>query len=195
MTPERDPTELVVIGASWGGLAAVETLLDLLPADFCCPVVLVQHRSETPSALARLLGRHTAWDVHEAEDKEPISPSSMYLAPPGYHLLVERDHLVLSTEAPVAYSRPSIDVTLASAADSYTRCLVGIVLTGANGDGAAGLARVAHRGGVAIVQDPATAAQPTMPRAALAAVPDAEILDLPGIAQRVAELCTLEREP
>ena len=156
--------ELVVIGASWGGLHAVTVLLDNLPPTFECPVVLVQHRAPVPSTLSELLARHTRWRVTEAEDKEPIKPSSLYLAPPGYHLLVERGHLALSIDAPVAWSRPSIDVAFASASDAYTSALVGIVLTGANSDGAAGLAQVAHRGGLPIVQDPATAAEATMPR-------------------------------
>lgn len=185
------PIELVVIGTSWGGLDAVGYLLDRLAGDFGCPVVLVQHRAPAPSTLATLLGRHTTWRVREADDNARIEASTLYLAPPGYHLLVEPGRLSLSVEEPVAHSRPSIDVTLCSAADAYAERLVGIVLTGANADGAAGLGAVAHRGGVAIVQDPDTAAQPAMPRAALRTVPDAEVLDLDGIARRLAELCSL----
>ena len=184
--------ELVVIGASWGGLQATALLLDHLPPHFSCPVVLVQHRSPAPSQLAQLLGRHTRWRVFEADDKQPVEPSSLYLAPPGYHLLVERRHLSLSTEAPVACSRPSIDVTFSSAADAYADRLVAVVLTGANADGAAGLAQVVHRGGLAIVQDPASAAEPTMPRAAIAAVPDALVLDVAGIAAQLAHLCGVQ---
>jgi two-component system chemotaxis response regulator CheB len=183
--------DLIVIGASWGGLHAVSALLDHLPPTFECPVVLVQHRAPGPSQLAPLLSRHTRWRVTEAEDKERIQPSSLYLAPPGYHLLVERGHLALSTEAPVAWSRPSIDVTFGSAADAYADRLVGIVLTGANADGASGLAQIAHRGGLAIVQDPAEATEATMPRAALALVPDALVLPLAGIASALSALCEL----
>lgn len=189
-----EDVDVIVIGASWGGLQAVARLLDHLPPSFSCPVVLVQHRSPGPSALASLLSRHTTWRVCEADDKESISPSSLYLAPPGYHLLVERGHLALSTDEPVAYSRPSIDVAFASAADAYASRVVGIVLTGANADGAAGLARIAHRGGRTIVQDPSTAAQPTMPRAALAMVPDAEVFDLDGIAAQLSSWCTTSSE-
>ncbi len=180
---------LVVVGASWGGLHAVTVLLDHLPSAFECPVVLVQHRSPVRSHLAMLLGRHTRWRVVETDDKEPIRPASLYLAPPGYHLLVEDGHLSLSVEAPVAWSRPSIDVTFSSAADAYTSRLVGIVLTGGNSDGAAGLARVAHRGGLPIVQDPSTAEDPTMPRAALTMVPDALVLTLEGIAAELTSMC------
>ena len=181
--------ELIVVGASWGGLEAVARLLDHLPASFTCPMALVQHRAPQPSQLAPLLQRHTTWAVCEIDDKEPINASTLYLAPPGYHLLVGRGHFELSTEAPVRWSRPSIDVTFESAADTYRESLVGVVLTGANADGAAGLARIAHRGGMAVVQDPATAAEPTMPRAALAAVPDAVVLTIEGIALWLQSLC------
>jgi two-component system chemotaxis response regulator CheB len=181
--------ELVVVGTSWGGLDAMSRLLDRLPPDFTCPLVLVQHRTPAPSALAGLLGRHTGWQVCEAEDKQPIAPSSLYIAPPGYHLLVERGHLALSTDEPVRYSRPSIDVTFMSAADSYTVDCIGVVLTGANTDGADGLARIAYRGGTAIVQDPAEAREPTMPRAAVAAVPDALVRSIEGIARELSSMC------
>lgn len=185
--------ELVVVGTSWGGLDAVGRLLRDLPADFTCPVVLVQHRSPAPSQLAPLLARHTTWRVCEAIDKQALASSTLYLAPPGYHLLVERGYVSLSTEAPVGWSRPSIDVTFLSAADAYAEALVGVVLTGANADGAAGLARIAHRGGLAIVQDPVTATDPTMPRAALAAVPDALVLVLDEIAVELSSLCEVGR--
>lgn len=181
--------ELVVMGASWGGLDAVERLLDHLPADFSCPVVLVQHRAPAPSQLTDLLRRHTRWRVTETDDKARIEPSTLFVAPPGYHLLVEPGHLALSTEGPHRYSRPSIDVTFESAADAYAGACIGIVLTGANADGAAGLARIAHRGGTAIVQDPGDAAEPTMPRAALAAVPGALVRTVEGIAGELSLRC------
>ena len=183
------PAELVVVGASWGGLEAVARLLDNLAPDFGCPMVLVQHRAPQPSQLGPLLSRHTRWAVCEVDDKETIQPQRLYLAPPGYHLYVGRGHFELSTEAPVRWSRPSIDVTFESAADAYADRLVGVVLTGANADGAEGLARIAHRGGTTLVQDPLTAQDPTMPRAAIAAVPDAEVLTIEGIAAHLSELC------
>ena len=183
------PAELVVVGASWGGLEAVSRLLDNLPPDFGCAMVLVQHRAPQPSQLAPLLARHTRWSVCEVDDKEPIVPARLYLAPPGYHLYVGRGHFELSTEAPVRWSRPSIDVTFESAADAYADRLVGVVLTGANADGAVGLARIAHRGGRTLVQDPTTAVEPTMPLAAIAAVPDAEVLTIEDIARELSELC------
>lgn len=187
--PADPPVELIVVGASWGGLHAVATLLDHLPPSSSCPVVVVQHRAAKPSQLAPLLRRHTSWRVCEADDKEPISGSTLYLAPPGYHLYVARGHFELSTDAPVRWSRPSIDVTFTSAADSYAEHAVGVVLTGANADGAEGLRHIVHRGGTAIVQDPATAENPTMPRAASKAVPEALVLPLEGIAAHLSELC------
>jgi two-component system chemotaxis response regulator CheB len=170
----------------------MSTLLEHLPATFSCPVVLVQHRADVPSHLRTLLAAHTKWRVCEVDDKQRIEPSTLFLAPPGYHLYIERGHFELSTDAPVRWSRPSIDVAFTSAADSYAEALVGVVLTGANRDGAEGLARISHRGGTTIVQDPASAIEPTMPAAALAAVPDALVLDLPGIARCLEELCAEE---
>jgi two-component system chemotaxis response regulator CheB len=146
--------DIVVVGCSWGGLVALERLLPSLPPEVTAPVVIAQHRSTAVSALASLLSRFTTRPVHEADDKQPIAPGSVYLAPPGYHLLVERGRLALSTEGPVRHSRPSIDVLFESAADAYGSGVIGVVLTGANEDGATGLATVVDRGGRAIVQDP-----------------------------------------
>jgi two-component system chemotaxis response regulator CheB len=188
--------EIVVVGTSWGGLAALRTLLAGLPRDFGLPVAVVQHRhKDSDRMLAALLQDHTPLMVCEVEDKQPALPSSVFIAPPDYHLLIERGHFSLSTDAPVRYSRPSIDVAFTSAADSYGARAVGIVLTGANADGAEGLARIAERGGLAIVQSPATAASPTMPRAALEAVPSARVLPIPAIADLLATLPTATPHP
>jgi two-component system chemotaxis response regulator CheB len=182
---------VVVIGSSWGGLEAMSALLEDLPDETETAVVLVQHRMDRPSELARLLGQHTGWPVCEAEDKEGIAPRHVYLAPPGYHLLVDGDRFALSTEGPVRNSRPSIDVLMESMAESFGPRLIAVVLTGANDDGARGLAEVVRRGGTAIVQDPETAERRTMPAAALDAVPEAAVVPLPDlgrfIAQRVRE--------
>ncbi|MFN2565341.1 MAG: chemotaxis protein CheB [Gemmatimonadaceae bacterium] len=181
--------EIVVVGTSWGGLAALRTLAGGLPRDFGLPVAVVQHRhKDSDRLLATLLQERTPLQVCEVEDKQPILPSFVFIAPPDYHLLIERGHFSLSTDAPVRYSRPSIDVAFASAADSYGPRAVGIVLTGANADGAQGLARIAERGGLTIVQSPATAESPTMPRAALEAVPSARVLPIPAIADLLATL-------
>ena len=138
--------------------------------------------------LEELLQENAALPIVTAEDKTPIEPGHVYVAPPDYHLLVEEGYVSLSTEAPVKYSRPSIDVTLASAAESYGGRTVGVVLTGANDDGSAGLRRVVDRGGIAIVENPATAESPTMPRAALAAVPTARVLKADEIAPALMAL-------
>jgi two-component system chemotaxis response regulator CheB len=183
--------DLVVIGASWGGLDAVRTVLRGLPGDLDAAVAVAQHRAPLshPTAFRDLLGAVTRLVVSEAHDKQPLERGTVFLAPPDYHLLIEGEHLALSTEAAVSFSRPSIDVLFESAAESARERCVGLVLTGANDDGARGLARVRELGGVAIVQDPATAERHEMPRAALAAVPDARVLTVEEIAAMLTTLC------
>ena len=126
--------------------------------------------------------------VVEVDDKHPIAPGHVYVAPSNYHLLVDRGFFSLNTDAPVRYSRPSIDVTFASVADEYGRASIGIVLTGANEDGALGLKRISDRGGYTIVQDPETAEGPVMPRAALRMVPRARVLPLERIATHLVTI-------
>jgi two-component system chemotaxis response regulator CheB len=176
------PVELIVVGTSWGGLAAIGRLLELLPEDLSAPIVVAQHRSPeaTPGGLASVLDSRSARPVREAVDKDPLQPDTVYLAPPDYHLLVEPGRLALSTDDHVNHSRPSIDVLFESAADAYGPGVVGIVLTGANDDGAEGLARIRERGGLAVVQDPETAERREMPDAAIAAT-DATVLPLEEI--------------
>jgi two-component system chemotaxis response regulator CheB len=135
-----------------------------------------------------VLQEDTRLCVCEVEDKAPIVGGNVYIAPANYHVLVERGHLALSTEEPVSFSRPSIDVTFISVADAYRAGAVGIVLTGANSDGARGLKRIADRGGVAIVQRPDTAESAVMPNAALSSVPSARVLTLAGIASFLGSL-------
>jgi two-component system chemotaxis response regulator CheB len=177
---------VIALGCSWGGLRALSTVLDGLPADLEAAVVAVQHRPHARSELAGLLRLHTAWDVCEAEDKEELSPRRVFLAPPGYHLLVDGHRFALSTEAPENNSRPSVDVLFQSLAEAFGPRLVAVVLTGANDDGAAGLRQVVRHGGVAIVQDPATAEKRAMPDAAIAAVPDALVAPLDALASLIA---------
>jgi two-component system, chemotaxis family, protein-glutamate methylesterase/glutaminase len=158
---------LIVIGASWGGLHAVGEVLAGLPGDFGPTVLVVQHRAEESNdLLAGLLNRRGPLPVREVEDKDALHSGCVLVAPAGYHVLVEPDHFALSTEAEVRFSRPSIDVTLETAADALGPAVVGVVFTGANDDGAAGLAAVRARGGFAIVQNPDTAMAPMMPAAA-----------------------------
>ena len=175
--------EIVVIGTSWGGLAALRTIIGGLAPEFEIPIAVVQHRHrESDSMLARFLQEHTQLQVCEVEDKQPLDSGRVFVAPANYHLLVEQGHFALSTEAPVRYSRPSIDVAMTSAADAYNNRVVGIILTGANGDGAEGLRRIADSGGLAVVQDPKSAEMNAMPVAALHAVPTARVFALDRIA-------------
>jgi len=190
---QTDAYDLIVMGASWGGLDAVRTVLRGLPAELRAPVVVVQHRAADshPTALRDLLGAVTPLQVCEADDKCTLDPGHVYTAPPDFHTLVDVGHLELSVDAAVAHSRPSIDVLFESAAESYRDRCVGVVLTGANADGAAGLARIVELGGAAIVQDPESAERPEMPRAALEAVPSATVVPLDAIAGVLVELCTV----
>lgn len=181
--------DLVVVGTSWGGLTALRTLVGGLPDTFMMAVALVQHRHKDSDHMLRtLLQEGSALEVHEVEDKMPILQGRVYVAPPDYHTLVEPGHFSLSTEAPVRFSRPSIDVTFLSAADSYAHRTVGIVLTGANADGSEGLRRISDRGGLAIVQDPATAESTLMPAAAVKAVPRARVMTLADMTKFIASL-------
>jgi two-component system, chemotaxis family, protein-glutamate methylesterase/glutaminase len=179
---------VVVIGASAGGLHALRTVLGALPADFSIPVVVVQHRSRDSELLCELLQESTALRVVEVTDKEELRPGYVFVGPPDYHLLVEDGFFSLSVEAPVRYSRPSIDVTFESAADSYGMDVIGVVLTGANPDGSLGLSRIVAESGYAVVQDPATAEVAVMPRAAAQAVPEAQVLPLEQIGPHLAAI-------
>jgi two-component system chemotaxis response regulator CheB len=187
--------ELICVGASWGGLDAVSRLLSDVPEWVDVPVVVAQHRHATspPGGLAELLRLRIKRPVHDVEDKLPIEPGNVYLAPPDYHLLVQRGSFALSTDARVQFARPSIDVLFESAAYAYGPALIGIILTGANEDGAAGLALVKRRGGVAVIQDPRGAARSTMPEAAIAATVADAILPLDEIGKFVYGLCVSEK--
>ena len=185
--------ELVVVGCSWGGLPALGRLLDHLPDEVDLPIVVAQHRGPDSlrGALEAILQRGRGRPVIEVDDKDAIAPGRVYLAPPDYHLLVEPGSFALSVDERVRHARPSIDVLFESAADAYGERVIGVVLTGANADGAAGLARIAERAGAAIVQDPETAEAREMPAAALGAVPAATVLALEAIGPHVAELCAV----
>jgi two-component system chemotaxis response regulator CheB len=182
--------EVVAIGASWGGLHAVETVLETLPQDFPAAIVIAQHRrgDSDEHRLASLLAARCALEVCDAEDKQALEAGTVLVAPADYHLLVEPGSVALSVDPPLNFSRPSIDVLLGSAADAYGERAAGVVLTGANADGADGLARIARRGGIAIVQDPETAIRREMPEAALAATPSARVLALEEIGPLLGEL-------
>jgi two-component system, chemotaxis family, protein-glutamate methylesterase/glutaminase len=179
-----------VIGASAGALDVLSNLLPGLPADYRLPILIVVHLPPDKTSLfAQLLRARCAIRVREAEDKEPIEPGVAYFAPPDYHLLVEQDkRLSLSDDEPVLFSRPSIDVLFESAADAYGDGLIGVVLTGANSDGANGLKAVVEAGGVAVVQSPKGAYAVAMPEAAIAACPDARVLPVNEIAAYLREV-------
>ncbi|MES1244826.1 MAG: chemotaxis protein CheB [Acidobacteriota bacterium] len=181
--------EAVVVGASAGALDALSILLPALPHGYPLPILMVIHLPpDRKSAMADLLRAKCRVDVREAEEKEPIEGGTVYLAPPDYHLLVESDRrLSLSSEEPVNYSRPAIDVLFETAADTFGAGLVGVVLTGANSDGARGLRAVTDAGGVGLVERPDTAYAPIMPRAALGACPNARALSLEEIAAWLIE--------
>lgn len=165
----QPPIEAVVIGASAGGLEALGVVLEGLPSGFRLPILVVQHvPANGPTHLAEIFGRRTRLLVKEADDKDQLRCGMLYFAAPGYHLLVESDRsLSLSQDDAVHFSRPSIDVLFESAADVWGPQVAGFLLTGANEDGAAGLEAIHRGGGLTVIQDPAEAAVPTMPRAAL----------------------------
>jgi two-component system chemotaxis response regulator CheB len=187
--------DLVVVGTSWGGLQAVSRLLSDLPPDFEPPVAIAQHRhpDSQHGTLQDLLQRQITRPVVEVEDKLAVEPGHVYVAPPDYHLLVERGRFALSVDDRVRYARPSIDVLFESAADVYGERLIGIILTGANDDGARGLARIREVGGVALIQEPSSATKRAMPEAAIAATPAAAILPLEEIGAYIRELCAREQ--
>lgn len=187
--------ELIVIGCSWGGLQALATIVAALPENFVTPIVVAQHRMiESAGGLASAVGRRGSLPVRDAHDKEDIK-HGIYLAPPDYHLLVEPGSFALSTDEAVQFARPSIDVLFESAAYSYADKLIAVILTGANEDGAAGIARVRDQGGFTVVQDPATAVRREMPDAALTAIRPHKVLPLEEIGPFLAELCSAAASP
>ena len=181
---------VVLVGTSYGGVEALQELLPRLSPALAVPVLIVQHRSrDEDGGLCEFLRGHSPLPVVEPNDKDEVLAGRVYLAPRDYHLLVEGDRFALSVDAPVTYARPSIDVLFESAADAYGAAAIGVVLTGANRDGALGLARIKARGGFAVVQDPDEAESRAMPEAAVAAAKVDRVLQLREIAPLVNELC------
>lgn len=168
MTPLHS-TEAIVIGGSAGAMDALSEILPALPPGFPIPIAIVLHLPPNrTSLLAQVFGARCAVAVREVEDKEPIAPATIYVAPPNYHLLIERRRtFALSVDDPVNYSRPSIDVLFESAADAYGPRLMGVLLAGANQDGVAGLGRIKAAGGATLVQDPRSATSSEMPGGAV----------------------------
>jgi two-component system chemotaxis response regulator CheB len=167
---------MIVIGGSLGGMTVLREILRHLPVSFPLPIAVVLHRHrDSDDTLVPLLQRGLALPVREVLDKDPLQAGQVHVAPCDYHLLVEPMYFSLSTDDPVQFARPSIDVLFESAADVFGSRTVGVVLTGANRDGAQGVGEIRRRGGLVIIQEPATAESDVMPLAALAVAPDAQV--------------------
>ncbi len=168
--PPALPFDVLALGASWGGVEVLSNLVAGLPENWRLPVVIVQHQHPyAGNALQRILSRQTTLPVIDVEDKDKMMPAHVYIAPANYHLLMEQDgSFSLSLEAPVKFSRPSIDVTFSSLSRVYQQRCIGVVLTGANDDGAEGTRVIKAGGGYTIAQQPESAEAPVMPAAAIA---------------------------
>ena len=167
---EKAAYDLIVIGGSAGSVGAIVKLIPSLAPDFKIPIILVLHRraESKEGFISEILQHKSNLHIKEAEEKEIIDPSSVYIAPADYHLLIENDFsFSLDASEKILFSRPSIDVTFESAAEKYGEKLIGILLTGANHDGAKGMTEIAQQGGLTIAQDPETAEIATMPLAAI----------------------------
>lgn len=180
----------IVIGASAGGLDAIKAILASLPGGIVVPIIIVLHTSpHSDNYIVKHLNEICQINVKEADEKEELFPGTAYIAPPNYHLLIEKDHtLSLTVDPKVSYARPSIDVLFESAAEVYNNDLVGIILTGANRDGSNGLRRIKELGGLAIVQEPKTAYADAMPRAAIEVSEVDFIVTLDKISSKLIEL-------
>jgi two-component system, chemotaxis family, protein-glutamate methylesterase/glutaminase len=187
-------SQLIVMGGSLGGLRALSTIFQALIPAFPLPIAVAQHRHPDSSPmLSEVLQRSTRLTIRDAEDKDEITPGCIYLAPANYHLLVEQHHFVLSTDEPVSFARPSVDVLFESAADAYGKGTIAVILTGANQDGAAGAVRVKQRGGQVIVQNPTEAESPFMPQAVLDRIQPDAVLPMREIANRLNQICVMQR--
>ncbi|HEY6229988.1 MAG TPA: chemotaxis protein CheB [Pyrinomonadaceae bacterium] len=181
--------EIIVIGTSTGGLKALQTLLCGLPSSFPVPIAIVQHRGKvTDDGLSEFLSEFSCLPISEPEDKQPLLPGYVYLAPRDYHLLIEDRSFALSTDPPEAFARPSIDVLFESAADDFQERTIGVILTGANRDGARGLAAIKSRGGLTIVENPETASCGELPAAAIQRTAPDWIVSLHDIAPLLLRL-------
>jgi two-component system, chemotaxis family, protein-glutamate methylesterase/glutaminase len=195
-------TKLIVIGSSLGGLQALAIIFSALPVDFSVPIALVHHRHSDldhtlTAQIQRQFKKNSGLQVLEAEDKQLIEPKKVYLAPTGYHLLVDNENrFSLSTDAFVEMARPSIDVLFESAAEVYRDTVIGVILTGSNHDGAKGLVRIKKLGGLAIIQEPDSAHAPEMPRAAMERLKSdkmaGEVMPLEKIGSYLSRFCLAE---
>ena len=186
----REPIDLVLVGGSAGAIDALKEMSRHLGVTFMPAMAVVVHMAQDAHAvLHQILSGPGRPRMKLAEDKEPIAAGTVYFAPPGYHLLIEAEHsFALSVDAPEHFSRPSIDVLFESAADAYGNRVAGVILSGANSDGAAGLRAIADAGGTTVVQEPATAEVSAMPNAALLACPGSRVLNMQDIAKWLGEM-------
>ncbi|HEY8688551.1 MAG TPA: chemotaxis protein CheB [Chitinophagaceae bacterium] len=182
--------EAIVIGVSSGGMNAMKILFSLLPAGFSLPIVIVQHISpRSDNQWIKLLNDKSKLHIKEADEKEKIEPGNIYIAPPNYHLMIERDKTFsLTIDERVNFARPSIDVLFESAAEAYNNKLIGVVLTGSNNDGTKGIKRIKECGGLAIIQNPETAESSYMPASAIAAIKPDYILSLEDITELLIKI-------
>lgn len=182
--------ELVAIGTSAGGLNALKKIIPKLPGKICYAVIVVQHiHEDADNYIVEFLNKKSAVLVKEADEKEIIEPGTVYIAPPGYHLLVEADKTFsLSVDPPVNFSRPSIDVLFNSAAEVYSDKMIGVILTGANADGAKGLRTIKQSGGLSIVQQPEEAESKMMPQSAISETSVDHIFSLEEIAEFLCKM-------
>jgi two-component system chemotaxis response regulator CheB len=198
MDAPRQIPEIVVVGASAGALQALSHLFGALPPDFAPAAAVVVHvPARGPNLIVQVLSTRTSLPLLEIEDKLPVLGGTVYFAPADYHALIESNHrFALNADEPVNFSRPSVDALFESAAHVYGPAALGVVLTGANSDGAAGLRAIRDAGGFTVVQDPPSASVADMPRAALAAVgrPDL-VADLDGIAALLRSLSRTGLKP
>lgn len=178
--------EAIVIGVSSGGMNALQTIFSALPARFSIPIIIVQHLgAHSDSQWIKLLNEKSLLEIKEADEKEKIETGIVYIAPPNYHLLIEKDKTFsLTIDERVNFARPSIDVLFESAAEAYQDKLIGMVLTGANNDGTKGIKRIKECGGLIIIQDPKTAVSSYMPKSAITAIDP----DYTGSLQEIAQL-------
>lgn len=185
---------MIVVGGSLGGTSALREILKRLPEDFPLPIAVVLHRHrDSESLLVPVVQRDSNLPVSEADDKEPIEAGRVYLAPANYHMLFEDNTLALSTDEPVNFARPSVDVLFDSAAEWMRRNLVAVILSGSGSDGAKGARHVEECGGVVLVQEPGTAEAMWMPAAAIAATKGARVMGLPAIAEELVRIAAASR--
>lgn len=182
--------EAIVIGVSSGGMNAMKIIFSLLPKDFNTPIIIVQHiGARSDNHWIKLLNQKSNVYIKEADEKEKIENGIVYIAPPNYHLLIEKNKTFsLTIDGRVNFARPSIDVLFESAADAYKNKLIGIILTGANNDGTKGIKRVKECGGLTIIQDPKTAESSYMPASAIMAIKPDYILSLEDITYLLMKL-------